>query len=528
MVAFTLDSSRALSPARGSKPGGSKSARSGKYRPSRDPVVLLLTVIVVAAAVAMLAGVGISLQGGGTSEPLFPFPEGGTNESVSVSVNRTTVPAGERVEIEVTRVDATAVEDATVTVAGDRYRTGPNGTVVVALPSTGTYDITARPPGTNDPSLTGTASVRVRRATVELDVVPNRSTIDVGESVAVTLQRSDNGTPVRGTIVVGNRTVRTVSDGRAVVTFDRGGRHRIVGRKNATDGTRFVEGATTVRVRRHAVALEIELSDDAVAYGNGTTVAVTRADSGEPVRATVEAGDRTVRTGPDGTATLSSMSPGSHTVTATAEPTPKTRFEPATATLRVHRRTVRLDLSAEPARLPVGNRTTLTVRRADTGERVAATIEVADRVLRTGPDGRAAVALDRPGRFGAVATRENTSTETFEAAVTSVVWTGPDVRLAAAGVPPVAIVDGPVPVVVTLENRGNEEGRRAVSVTLAGDRDVSRTVRVPPGDRRTIELSVSAPSSPGYYPILVSAGDARRLTVVRVRSGNVSAGTSPR
>lgn len=527
MVAFTLDSSRVLSPARGSKPGGSKSARSGTYRPSRDPVVLLLAVIVVAAGAAMLAGVGISLQGGGTSEPLFPFPEGGTNGSVSVSVNRTTVQPGERVEIEVTRVDATAVENATVTVAGNRYRTGADGTVVVALPSTGTYEITARPPGTNDTSPTGTATVRVRRATVELDVSANRSTIDVGGAVAITLQR-EHGTPVRGTVVVGNRTVRTGSDGRAVVTIDSGGRHRIVGRKNATEGTRFVEGTTTVRVRRDVVALEVELSEDAVTYGNGTTVAVTRADSGEPVRATVEAGDRTVRTGPDGTATLSSMAPGSHTVTATAEPTPKTRFEPATERLRVHRRTVRLELSAEPARLPVGNRTTLTVRRADTGERVAATIEVADRVLRTGPDGRAVVALDRPGRVGAVATRENTSTETFEAAVTAVVWTGPDVRLAAADVPPIAIVDGPVPVVVTLENRGNEAARRNVSVILAGDREVSRTVRVPPGERRTIELSLSAPSTPGYYPLVVSAGDARRLTAVRIRSGTVSARTIPR
>lgn len=528
MVAFTLDSSRVLSAARGSKPAGSKSARSGTYRPSRDPVVLLLAAIVVAAGVAMLAGVGISLQAGGPSEPLFPFPEGGTNESVSVSVNRTTVPPGGGVEVRITRVDATPVENASVFIAGDRYRTGPNGTVVVALPSTGTYEITARPPGTNDTSLTGRATVRVRRATVELEVVPNRSTIDVGESVAVTLQRSDNGTPVRGTIVAGNRTVRTGNDGRAVVTFDRGGRHRIVGRKNATDGTRFVEGTTTVRVRRDVVALEIDLSDNAVTYGSGTTVTVTRADSGEPVRATVEAGDRTVRTGPDGTATLSSVPPGSHSVTATAEPTPKTRFEPATTSLRVHRRTVRLELSAEPARLPVGNRTTLTVRRADTGERVAATIEVADRVLRTGPDGRAAVALDRPGRFGAVATRENTSTETFEAAGTSVVWTGPDVRLAAVNVPPIATVDGPVLVVVTLENRGNAAGCRTVTVSLAGDPRVSRTVRVPPGDRHTIELSVSAPSSSGYYLLVVSAGDAWRPIVVLVRPENVSTGRTPR
>lgn len=84
------------------------------------------------------------------------------------------------------------------------------------------------------------------------------------------------------------------------MTFDRGGRHRIVGRKNASDGTRFVDGTATVRVRRHVATLVGELADEVVPYGNRTTVTVTRNDTGEPVEATVTVDGRTVRTGGDG------------------------------------------------------------------------------------------------------------------------------------------------------------------------------------------------------------------------------------
>ena len=487
-------------------------------------MILLLIFIVAAAVVAMLTGVGISLQGGTGGGPLFPFPEGGANESVSVSVNRTTLPPGESVEVTVTRANATPVANATVVVGNDRYRTGPNGTAVVTFSESGSHEIAASPPGTNETSRTATVTVRVRRPAVELTVATNRSTIDVGQSVAITLLRTDDETPVRGTISVENRTVRTGSDGRAVVTFDRCGRHRVVGHKNASDGTRFVDGTATVRVRRHVATLAIDLTDEVVPFGNRTTVSVTRTDTGEPVRASVAVGDRTVRTGADGRATLSSVPPGSHDVVAEATPTATVRFEPATTTLQVHQRSVRLEVSATPSRVSVGNRTTLTVRRADTDEPVSARIEIANRTLRTGPDGRVVVGLDRPGRFGVVATRANTSTETFEAAGTVVVWTGPDVHLTSVDVPSVAVVDGAVTVTVTLENRGNEPARRTITAALSGDRRVSRTVRVSPGGRRTVELSVLAPSSPGDEFLVVETGDGWRPFVVRLRSGNVSAG----
>ncbi|HKL28280.1 MAG TPA: hypothetical protein VJ898_03325 [Natrialbaceae archaeon] len=522
-MSFASDSSSETLPGRVAESSGSRSGGSG-YRPSRDPMILLLIFIVAAAVVAMLTGVGISLQGGTGGGPLFPFPEGGANESVSVSVNRTTISPGESVEVTVTRANATPVANATVVAGEDRYRTGPNGTAVVTFSEPGSYEIAARPPGTNESSRTATVTVRVRRPAVELTVATNRSTIDVGQSVAITLLRTADETPVTGTIAVGNRTVRTGSDGRVVVTFDRGGRRRIVARKNASDGTRYVDGTATVRVRRHVANLAIDLTDEVVPYGNRTTVTVTRKDTGEPIEATVTVGDRTVRTGLDGRATLPSVPPGSHDVVAEATPTATVRFEPATTTLQVHRRSVRLEIAATPSRLPVGNRTTLTVRRADTDEPVAARIEVGDRVLRTGQDGRVDLELDRPGRFGVVATRANTSTETFEAAGTVVVWTGPDVHLTTVDVSSVAVVDRPVTVTVTLENRGNEPARRTITVTLSGDRRVSRTVRIPPDDRRTAELSVLAPSSPGDEFLVVDTGDGWRPFVVRLRSGNVSAG----
>jgi hypothetical protein len=485
-----------------------------------------LVFIVAAAVGAMLTGVGISLQAGGDSGPVLPFPDGGSNDSVTVSANRTTLEPGDSVEVSVAWADAAPVGNATVFVDGERHRTGPNGTAVVTFPSPGTYEIAASPPGTNDPSRTATTTVRVRRQTVDLTVTTNRSTVTVDESVAVTLQRVDTETVVNGTIAVGDRTFRTGADGRVVVPFDRGGRYRIVGRTNATDGSRFRDATATVRVRRHRVSLAAELTTDTVAYGNETTVRVRRTDTGDPVRASITIGNRTLETGADGVATLSTVPPGSYEVVATAARTATVRFEPATVSLRVRRRVVGLEVSATPSRLSVGNETTVTVRRADTGDPVAARVEIAGRTLRTGADGRVAVALERPGRFGAVATRNDTPTETFEPAGTGVVWLGPDVRLAAVEVPSGAAPADRVPVAVTLENRGNEMDNRTVTVALSGDRRVSRTVKLRPGARLTLDLAVIAPSGSGDHVLVVTAGDRWRPFVIRVDPAGSAAETN--
>lgn len=510
-------------PDRVDESGGSKSGGSSQYRPSRDPTVLFLGLIVAASVVAMLTGVGISLHGGTGGGPVFPFPEGGQNETLQLSVNRTTVPVGHDVSVTVMRANTSPVENATVRVAGDRYRTGPNGTAVLSLSSPGEYEIVARPPTKNESTLSASATVQVQKRLVDLTMATNRSTVDVGGSVRVSLSRADEGTPVNGTVVVGDRTVKTGPNGRVVIPFDRGGSHRLVGRKTATEETRYGEAATTVQVSRRVASLELQLATETISFGNATTVTVTRKDTGEPISAEVSVGNRTVRTGGDGTAAIRSLLPGSYTVRATAEPTAEVRFEPASRTFRVSRRRVPLDIIADPQRPSVGNETTIEVRRTDTGQPVAATLEVADRVLRTGPDGRLSVGLDRPGEYRVVARRANTSTETFDPFGTVVVWTGPDLRIASVDMPTVVGAHEGLPISVTVVNRGNEVGETSVNATVAGDRRVSHHLRIPPGESRTVDLSLLAPDRPGYYLVGVTTGEGWRGSVIRVRPANATA-----
>jgi hypothetical protein len=523
VVLFVSDSSQGKVPDRVDESGGSKSGGSSQYRPSRDPTILFLGLIVVASVVAMLTGVGISIHGGTGSGPVFPFPEGGENETLQLSVNRTTVPVGEDVSVTVMRANTTPVENATVRVDEDRYRTGPNGTAVVSLSSPGEYEIVARPPNKNESTLSASTTIQVQKRLVDLDMATNRSTIDVGGSVRVSLTKGDDGQPVNGTVAVGDRTLRTGPNGHVVIPFDRGGPHRLVGRKTATEETRYGEASTTVQVSRRVASLELQLAKETISYGNATTVTVTRNDTGEPITAEVTVGNRTVRTGDDGKAAIRSLRPGSYTVRATAEPSAEVRFEPAATRVRVSRRTVPLEIVAEPQRPSVGNETTITVRRTDTGEPVAATVEVADRVLRTGSDGQLSVALDQPGEYRVVARRANTSTETFEPFGMIVVWAGPDLQIASIDLSTVVGAQERLPIAVTVVNRGNEVGETSVTATMVGDRQGSRQVRIQPGESRTIDLSVLAPDRPGYYLVGVTPGKAWHGSVIRVRPSNATA-----
>lgn len=174
MLGFLYRFRRLVSPGRFAESNGSD--RSMPYRPTRDPVVLLLAVIVIAAVMAMVTGIGVTLGGDSGSGPVFPFPESGENETLSISVNRTVLSPGDTVAVTVTWVGDGPVRNATVTTAGRRYRTGSDGTVVIAFEEPGTYEIAARLPGESETASTATiAEVQVRRTTTQSSLVASRT-----------------------------------------------------------------------------------------------------------------------------------------------------------------------------------------------------------------------------------------------------------------------------------------------------------------------------------------------------------------
>ncbi|MFB6196816.1 MAG: hypothetical protein ABEI52_00910, partial [Halobacteriaceae archaeon] len=86
---------------------------------------------------------------------------------------------------------------------------------------------------------------------VKLNLTPNTTTIRKGNAVAFTLNRSDSGAPVNGTLTIGDRTV-PVTNGIATVNFDSLGNYTVTASKDTTDDAEFINDSVTIHVLSRA------------------------------------------------------------------------------------------------------------------------------------------------------------------------------------------------------------------------------------------------------------------------------------
>ncbi|PSQ19086.1 hypothetical protein BRD00_02235 [Halobacteriales archaeon QS_8_69_26] len=551
----------------------------GPYRPSRDPTVIVLLLIVLGAVTASLLGIGPAEGIGDGSGPVFPIVGGGDGErtvELEVSVNETDVTVGDPVRIRVTTPDGRPVSNATVRVDGATYRTDDRGFVVHAFPTPGNHEVRATKPAAGNTRYVGTtATVDVERRTVALSVTANRTSVEAGGAVQVRVTLPD-GSPTNATVEVGEDELPTGPDGTAVVRVPAAGTYDVTATKPSNRTVRYDADPVELDVVRRAVDLRVTVAGGPPVVGERVTLRVTRADTGDPVAATVVVDGRQRSTGPEGTLDVDLNEAGTLAVTARADPTPSVRFRPENATVEVRKRTVSLSLSPSSDVVGYGEPVTFVLRRTDTDRRVAGTVDVAGNELSTdrngtltvvflppGPapegvrgagDGIAhgetvtllrgssgdgdragplhetiaggdgplvAVGLD-PGVVPVRGVRDPSATEWFDPAGREVLLLGPKFVLADVDAPDAVPPGETVTATVTVENRGNEDGATVVTYRI-GDRRVRERVAVAAGERTTVELVVTAPGTPGRYAGVVAVDGDRVERTVDV-GGNASDG----
>lgn len=501
----------------------SGSGRSGPYSPLKDPTIVVLLLIVAVTVVLMVTGAGASLVGGGGSGPVFPIDFSDDNRTVTLSIdaNRSSTQVGDAVAYEVTRgATDDPVANATVSVAGESYRTGADGRVVVTVESAGEYDVVATKSPTNTTEFRSARTrLTVERRVVALSVTANATDVQAGDTVRFRVRRGDGAGPVDGTVAVAGREVQ-VRNGTATVTFDAAGEYEAVARVPETGTTRFEPATTAVTVERRVASLRVRIvAADPVAPTN-VTVRVSRADTGGAVNATLTVGTRSLPTGDDGRATVRFDAAGEYTVRADLPQTPAVRFRTGRATVTVDRQRVPLAVRVSPGeRVDPDEPVRLTLVRTDTGDPVTGEVRVGDTTYETGPDGEVVVRRTDPAVYAVVGTKANTTTETFVAAETAVTVVAPEFRVTEATLPASATAGETVTVTVTVRNVGTGDGSTTVRYLVAGLPAGSQAVSLAAGDATTVTVDAVVPEiAAGEYLQWVVVGTDGRADVLVVRA----------
>jgi len=276
------------------------------------------------AALVVVGGIGPVVAAGGTTEApgqsgVAPAATASTDGvTVSVEPNRTSVDAG----------NATTL---TVVVRGaDR--------------GVGSYEVTV---DTSDPSIAS-----VEAATAEVGTLTSVDVASDGSGATVSGAGGDAGGP---TVTVATVTVRGETDGSVSLSVSAETIADPEKDSYAVDGT----DPAAVDVVGDAVELVLSANRTRVAPDEAVGFAVSRADTGDPVDATLTADGRSKATGSDGSVAFEFDADGRYTVTASKSG----GFLNDSLAVTVGSGTAAVDVSLDPrlAVVEVGNRTRLDV-----------------------------------------------------------------------------------------------------------------------------------------------------------------------
>lgn len=504
------------------------------YSALRDPTVLVLVVIVFGSLLAMVVGLGgPAVVGGNDSGPVFPIPEwfeddgddGTPAVALRIDANRSTVRPGDAVAFSVARADGEALDNATVSVAGERYSV-TNGTVAVRFDAGGEYTATA---SASDGSVTivdASTAVTVERYVTTLAVSANATSATAGDAVRFSV--TDGSDPIDATLVVdGDRY--DADGGAAVVTFAEAGEFTATARKARTPTRRYETDAVDVAVRRRTAGLAVTVNDSDPVAHEPFRVRVTRNDTGDPAPATVAFAGERYDAGPDGTVNVTVDEVGALDLTATLPDTPAVTFVPAERTVAVDRRPVSLSLAANRSGVEKGETVEFTLTREDTGARVNGTVVAAETVHRTDANGTVAVTFDDPGRLLVTGERAETATETFARGSVLVTVRGSNYSLSGFDAPDEVTPGERVTVTVNVTNDGNEPGDEWLTYRFDGERLDREYVALDPGESETVTFEATVPeeTEPGEYRHVVVAEDGTVGESVTVTAANDTASIAP-
>ncbi len=324
---------------------------------------------------------------------------------------------------------------------------------------------------------------------VDLSVSANRSTLSANGSVAVTVTDAGGDPVANATVSGGDARARTDADGRATLRLREAGTVTISADKAGDNETTYREAAVRVTVERVPVGLELSTNVSTARVGDPVAVELVRADTGAPVDGRLTVGNRTVSV-TDGRATVRFDAAGEVALRANRSATTTERFRAATATVTVERRRAALEVWVADETLLVDEATLVRVRRSDTGEGVAAAVDVAGRTVETSDSGYAVLSGLSAGEYELRASAAPTPRVAFEEGTARLTVERETVPLAVttnvtgpAGGEPVSVLvtrtdtGAPVNGTVTVDGRTyrtGDDGR----VVLSFDRPGNRTLGV--------------------------------------------------
>jgi len=246
--------------------------------------------------------------------------------ALAASANATDVTAGDDVEFTVRRADNDEEVSGTVTVGGESYSTDDRGRVVVSVPRAGTFEVTAsREPTATQRYRPDSVTVTAAHRRVRLAIVRNNSAPLPGDTIELTLFRTDTGETVEGNLTVGDRSIRTVG-GSVTATLDRAGRYDLEATRTDTRAETFVPVEGTLKVRRYAAPVSLSANRTDVEPGEAVRFAAERTDTGAPLSGQLTVGNRTTWLDQRGEATVRFTEPGEVPVVARRANTSTHRF----------------------------------------------------------------------------------------------------------------------------------------------------------------------------------------------------------
>lgn len=500
--------------------------------PHRDPVVLTLSVILVGTVVIAAAGVtaGPILSGNDSDGVVFPVGEllNDTDDretiALELAVNRTELQVAESVTATVTDSDGDPVTSARVTTEDTQHRVDANGTVTIAPQSVGEHAVVASAPATNTTTYDeDSVTLSVDRRVVGLAVRADNHTVTVDEPLELTLERTDTGAPIDGTITV-DEVDHETTNGTVVVEPDQAGTLQISGNRSMTDTEQFRRGATAVDVERKVVSLAVAAPSSAT-VGDPVPVELERADTGAPIEGQIEAGNQTVET-TAGRANVTFEAAGGHEIRATSGPTRAERFDPATTVIDIERQSVDLIVSVDRPVTTTGGTVTARLLRATDRQPVNGTIAVGDDEYPTGPDGTAAVQLNGTDTATLVGTAPDTPTETFEPAERTVDLGPGTVSITSLTAPETVSPGETVDIEATLE-AGDTDVADTIVYRFDGELRHTELKSLDAGEREQIEFSVSAPDREATVEGMLSSGTDKHGTTVQISNDSSSTADQP-
>ena len=333
------------------------------------------------------------------------------------------VEVGETVTAVVEDDGGQPVPGASVTAgSADLGETNGDGKCSFEFHGPGTTTITAAKEVSGDEEYAdATTEIEIVKERRELAVETDAAEVVVGETVTVTVT-ADGETVSGATVATDGGTETTDGSGTCRLEFSSPSEKSVEATKDDDGEATYLDDATTVRVKKREVSLDLSADSRSVEVGETVSFSVTDGDGGRVGDVSLAYDGETVTTDDRGRADVTFEEAGTVVVEASKRDDGTARYESDRVEIRVGRRRRSLSVDASPDPVELGN--TVTVRVTADGSGVSgASVTAAGRTKTTDGSGECAFEFSSTGEVGIRATKDDTPIAEYEEGTTTVTVT---------------------------------------------------------------------------------------------------------